>query len=116
MGFPPFSSIHSDIYMHYLKLNLFHNLNISIYTHYVDDCFALLNASEPNLFNILSVMNSLHELVAFNYEKENNNQLFFLDILTVCENNFFYSTVYCKPFTISLLPHLSSHSPNKKFA
>lgn len=59
------SPILSDSYMHHFKLNLLNNSDFAFCTYYVDDPFALLNASELDLHNILLIVSSLDEHVQF---------------------------------------------------
>lgn len=62
-------------------------------------------------------MNSVVVHTHFICETENNNQLYFLDVLDLRENNTFYIIVYRKPFAVPLPLHrFSSHSPNQKLA
>lgn len=98
---------HSDIYMHYFKANLFNKL-FPFYTRYVDDCFTLLNFSDLDFSIILFVMNSIDEHRQFTTGFENNSQHPLLDVMVFHENNSFHTTVYRRPFAVSL-SHIVFH-------
>nr|XP_042900825.1 uncharacterized protein LOC107445882 [Parasteatoda tepidariorum] len=113
----PLSPILSDIYMPYFESKLFKLLTFPFYKRYVDDSFALLEDNNCNLDQILNVMNSIDSCIQFTFELESDQKLPFLDVLVTRNDNSFHTTVFRKPFPVSLPPHYkSSHPPNQKLA
>ena len=116
MGYP-LSPILSDIYMHYFETNMFQLVKFPFYVRYVDDCFVLLDLSQSDLDGILSIINSIDPCIQFTYEVEINNSLSFLDVKVTRDDNKFSTTVYRKPFSVSLPPHKDScHPPSQRIA
>ena len=65
------------------------------YRRYVDDIFTLFR-SPDHLEKFANYLNSKHKIIKFTYEKESNNSLPFLDILTSRPENSFKISVYHK--------------------
>ena len=55
---------------------------------YVDDTFAIFR-SEEKWFSFLDALNSMHSALKFTFEKEENIQLTFLDVLVEKSNEGF---------------------------
>ncbi|XP_054710410.1 uncharacterized protein LOC129220094, partial [Uloborus diversus] len=98
----PLSPILSDIYMHYFEVKLFQKLQFQFYVRYVDDCFVLMNHNDLNVDEVLVILNSIDSHIQFSYELEQNNCLPFLDVLVSRTESCFETTVYRKPFSVSL--------------
>lgn len=113
----PLSPILSDIYMHYFEVKLFSFFKFPFYTRYVDDSFVLIDLTHYNINVILDILNSIDPFIQFTFEIENQNRLAFLDVLVIKEDTKFLTTVYRKPFSVSLPPHFrSNHPPKQKLA
>ena len=113
----PLSPVLSDIYMHFFETKLFSLISLPFYVRYVDDCFVLLDPKLQTPDYILSIMNSIDPSIQFTYETETDNRLPFLDVLVSRNGSTFETSVYRKPFAVSLPPHFnSSHPPKQKFA
>nr|XP_042911598.1 uncharacterized protein LOC122272242 [Parasteatoda tepidariorum] len=107
----PLSPILSDIYIHYFESKLFKILTFPFYKRYVDDSFALSDENNCNFDLILNVMNSIDSCIQFTFELETNQKLPFFDVLVTRNDNSFHTTVFRKPFAVSLTPHYKSSQP-----
>ena len=63
---------------------------------YVDDTFAIYRSEEEFTF-FLDAVNSMHSALKFTFEKEENDQLSFLDVLVEKSNEGFLTSVFRKP-------------------
>ena len=63
---------------------------------YVDDTFAIFR-SEEECTSFLDAMNSMHSALKFTFEKEENDQLSFLDVLVEKSNEGCLTSVFSKP-------------------
>ena len=63
---------------------------------YVDDTFAIYR-SEEEFTSFLEALNSMHSALKFIFEKEENDQLSFLDVLVEKSNEGFLTSVFSKP-------------------
>lgn len=61
------------------------DFNIPLYKRYVDDVITIVPSNKCE--NILNIFNSYHERIQFTIEKEENNQIEFLDIKLIHNNN-----------------------------
>ena len=68
--------------------------HIKIWRCYVDDTFAYVKNESINY--VSTALNSFHPNISFNYEKENNSQLPFLDALLIRNGTYLDTTVYRK--------------------
>ena len=66
------------------------------YHQYVDDIFAIFG-SEDECTSFLDAVNSMHSALKFTFEKEENDQLPFLDVLVEKSNEEFLTSVFRKP-------------------
>ena len=80
------------------------------YCRYVDDTFAIFN-SEADGDEFLIKLNALHPALKFTSEKENNNQLSFLDVLVTREDQRITTAVYRKPSFSGISMKWNSFSP-----
>ena len=87
-----------------------YNSNILSYSRYDDDSFMILN--KEKVFEVLKLFNSHHSNIKFTYEMEKNDELNFLDILVIKNNDLSLSTdIYKKPtFSGPYLNYYSNHS------
>ena len=60
---------------------------------YVDDCF-VLGKDEEKIDKLFNVLNKTHSSIKFRSEKENNDELAFLDVLVKRHKNQFLTSVY----------------------
>ena len=65
------------------------------YFRYVDNCF-VLGKDENKIDELFSVLNKTHSSITFTSEKENNDELAFLDVLVKRHKNQFLTSVYRK--------------------
>ncbi|XP_054719035.1 uncharacterized protein LOC129228383, partial [Uloborus diversus] len=113
----PLSPILSDIYMHYFETKLFETITFPFYVRYVDDCFVLLDQNHVDNEFLLSTLNSIDPCIQFTIEMETDSSLSFLDVFITKSNDEFMTSVFRKPFAVTLPPHkCSSHPPNQKLA
>ncbi|XP_054709828.1 uncharacterized protein LOC129219457 [Uloborus diversus] len=113
----PLSPILSDIYLHYFETKLFETITFPFYVRYVDDCFVLLDQNHNNNEFLLSTLNSIDPCIQFTIEMETDSSLSFLDVFITKSNDEFMTSVFRKPFAVTLPPHkCSSHPPNQKLA
>ena len=63
---------------------------------YVDDTFAIYR-SEEECTSFLDALNSKHSALKFTFEKEENDQLSFSDVLVEKSNEGFLTSVFRKP-------------------
>ena len=81
---------------------------------YVDDCFVLVG-SEKNMEDFFNVLNNAHEAINFTKEKENNDELAFLDVQVKRKENIILTSVYRKKtFTGCYLKFQSNCSLKRK--
>ena len=69
-----------------------------LYRRYVDDC-CVLDRSEKimeEFFCFVNVLNNAHDSINFTIEKENNDELAFLDVKVKQKENRFLTSVYRK--------------------
>ena len=63
---------------------------------YVDDTFAIYRSEEEFTF-FFDALNSMHSALKFTFEKEENDQLSFLDVLVEKSNERYLTSVFGKP-------------------
>ena len=62
---------------------------------YVDDTFAIFK-SEEECISFLDALNSMHSVLKFTFDKEENDQLSFSDVLVEKSNEGFLTSVFRK--------------------
>lgn len=97
----PLSPILCDIYMHYFEVKLFEIFQFPFYVRYVDDSFVLVDP-HSDIGNILSIMNCIDSCIQFTFEIEVNYCLPFLDVLVSGTDVGFQTTVFRKPFAVTV--------------
>ena len=80
------------LFMGFIKRKVISNYKVT-YFSYVDDCF-VLGENEKDIDELFSVFNKTHSSITFTVEKENYDELAFLDVLVkrqkkhfLCKNN-----------------------------
>ena len=68
--------------------------HIKIWRCYVDDTFPYVK--NESIDYVLTTPNSFHPIISFTYNKENNSQLPFLDVLFIRNGAHLHTTVYRK--------------------
>lgn len=82
----PLSPLLAEVFMSSLEIDLKRrNLLPRIWYRYVDDVFAVVKRDEID--NILRIINSQFDSINFTYEREENNELPFLDLLVSRKEN-----------------------------
>ena len=86
---------------------------MTLYHRYVDDTFALFG-SEDECTSFLDALNSMHSALKFTFEKEENDQLPFLDVLVEKSNEGFLTSVFRKPTFTGQYFRWDSFGPRKR--
>lgn len=84
-----------------------------LYTRYVDDVFCIFN-SEDNATKFLERMNKLCAQIKFTMEKEQNEQLPFLDVMVTKKNDHMETSIYRKPTFTGLYLNYFSNVPSSQ--
>jgi len=86
MGAPTLS-IFSEFYLQYLENTIIYNLlshhNIEGYFRYVDDLLIVYNENRTNINDVLDCFKKLTPKLKFTLERETDNRINFLDILSI---------------------------------
>ena len=85
---------------------------LSFYRRYVDGTFAIFS-SEHEANQFFYFINSAHPNIKFTMEKERNNSLPFLDLLTQYRGSKLHSSIYRKPTFTGLALKFFSYCPMK---
>ena len=86
----------ANIFMGYLEYSVSPSSSSQIiYIRYMDDCLVISKTKEENEV-LFDKLNSLHSMISFTREIEENNELPFLDILIMKNNINFQTTIYRK--------------------
>ena len=84
----------AKIFMGFIELKIVPAFkNNLLYLRYVDDCFVLLR-SEKTMDEFFNILNNAHDSINFTIEKENNDELAFLDVQIKRKENRFLTSVY----------------------
>ena len=86
-----------------------------LYHRYVDDTFAI-SGSEDECTSFLDALNLMHSALKFTFEKEENDQLPFLDVLMEKSNVEFLTSVFRKPTFTGQYFRWDSFGPTKRKA
>ena len=84
----------SNIFMGFIERKVISKYKVTYY-RYVDDCF-VLGKDEEEIDELFNVLNKTHSSIKFTSEKENKDELAFLDVLVKRHKNQFLTTVYRK--------------------
>ena len=79
----------------------------------MDDTFAIFG-SEDECTSFLDALNSMHPALKFTFEKEENDQLPFLDVLVEKSNEGFLTSVFRKPTLTRQYFRWDSFGPTKR--
>jgi len=106
----PLSPIISDIVLQDLETDALQLLphEIPIYYKYVDD---ILFAAPRSQFNILTTFNSYHPRLKFTLEHSQNNEINFLDIKVMNDDNVITFDIYKKSTASGRYLNFYSHHP-----
>ena len=83
--------------------------HVKKWKRYVNDTFAY--ARNESIDYVLTTLNSFHPNISFTYEKENNSQLPFLDVLFIRNGTHLDTTVYRKDTHDDLCLHWDAFAP-----
>ena len=83
--------------------------HVKKWRHYVDDTFAYVR--NESIDYVLTTLNSFHLNICFTYEKENNSQIPFLDVLFIRNRTHLDTTVYRKDTHNDLCLHWDAFTP-----
>ena len=90
-------------------------LKPKVWLRYVDDTFVVWQHGEDKIPEFIEHLNSLRAGIKFTWEKENNNQLPFLDVLVIRNSNGKISTsVYRKHTCSDIYLYANSCHPNNQ--
>ena len=93
----PLSVALASVFVGYHESKLFEfTTKQFLYHQYVDDTFAIFGSKQECTF-FLDVLNSMHSALKFTFEKEENDQLPFLDVLVEKNNEEFLTSAFWKP-------------------
>ena len=110
----PLSVALANIFVGYLESKLFESTTKpSLYHQYVDDFFAIFG-SEDECTSFLDALNSMHSALKFTFEKKENAQLPFLDVLVEKSNEGFLTSVFRKPTFTGQYFHWDPFGPTKR--
>ena len=82
-------------------LQSFEESELILYRRYVDDIICLFS-SESDADKFFVFLNQQHPKIKFTIEKQNENQLSFLDLLITCNGDNFLTSVYRKKNSIGI--------------
>ena len=108
----------ANILMGYIELNAIPKFITKYpntkYMRYVNDCFVITSCEQDNKL-LFQELNEAREAIKFTNECEANNQLAFLDVLVVKQDDQFKTKAYRKPTcTNNYLNFLSFYSKHRK--
>ena len=92
----PLGRILANVFMVELENTLVPRLHqhVKKWRRYVDDTFAYVK--NESIDYVLTTLKSFHPNISLTYEKENNTQLMFLDVLFIRNGTYLDTTVYRK--------------------
>ena len=110
----PLSVALANIFVGYHESKLFGSTTKPfLYHRYVDDTFAIFG-SKDKCTSFLDALNSMHLALKFTFEKEENDQLPFLDVLVEKSNEGFLTSVFRKPTFTEQYFRWDSFGPTKR--
>ena len=104
--------ISANLFMGYHEANwlqAFEDCEIILYRRYVDDIYLFNSESDADKF--YEFLNKQHPNIKFTFEKQQNNQISFLDILIKINGENFSTTIFRKKTTIGLFTNYLSFTP-----
>ena len=109
----PLGPVLANVFMGYQEANslqVFKDCEIILYRRYVDDIICLFN-SESDADKFYEFLNKQHPNITFTFEKQQNNQISFLDILIKNNGENFSMTIFRKTTAIGLFTNYLSFAP-----
>ena len=109
----PLGALFANIFMCELENTIIPKLGDKIchWKRYVDDTFAFIKPNTEK--EIQQSLNSFHENIQFTYEREQANQISFLDVLiTRKKDGSMQTSVYRKPTHTDVYLNWNAHAPN----
>ena len=109
----PLGPVLANLFMGYHEANwlqVFKDCEIILYRRYVDDIICLFN-SESDADKFYEFLNKQHPNIKFTFEKQQNNQISFLDILIKNNGENFSTTIFRKTTAIGLFTNYLSFTP-----
>ena len=103
----PLGPVIANIFMVELDTNLVPKLRVA----YVKIAYTFAYVKIGSVEYVLSVLNSFHKNIKFNYNEEQNNTLPFLDVLFIRDGEKLNTTVYRKDTHNDLYLHWNSFTP-----
>ena len=101
----PLGPVLADLFMGYHEANqlqVFKDWEIILYRRYVDDIICLFN-TESDADKFYEFRNKQHPNIKFTFEKQQNNQISFLDILIKYNGKNFSATIFVKQQLLAYL-------------
>ena len=92
----PSDPVLANLFMGYHEqkwLQSFEECELILYRRYVDHIICLFN-SESDDDKFFDILNQGHPKIKFTIEKQNENQLAFLDLLITCNGDNFLTLIY----------------------
>ena len=90
-------------------LQSFQEYELILYHRHMDDISLFNSESDADKFFVF--LNQQHPKIKFTIEKQNENQLSFLDLLITCNGDNFLTSVYRKKHSIGLYTNYLSFTP-----
>jgi hypothetical protein len=116
MGAPSSSTL-CELYLQHLEHALIYDIlikqNITGYFRYVDDVLIVYDSDKTDISEVLNSFNTTSHPLNFTIEREQNNQIHFLDITIKKENNIIKFDIYRKPASTVILIPLESYHPTE---
>ena len=106
----PLGPVLANLFMGYHEANwlqVFKDCEIILYRRYVDDIICLFN-SESDADKFYEFLNKQHPNIKFTFEKQQNNQISFLDILIKNNGENFSTTIFRKTTATGLFTNYLS--------
>ena len=91
-------------------MQVFKDWEIILYRRYADDIICLFN-TESDADKFYEFWNKQHPNIKFTFEKQQNNQISFLDILIKYNGKNFSATIFCKTTAIGLFTNYLRFTP-----
>jgi hypothetical protein len=111
----PSSSILSEIFLQFMEhdeiLKILTEHKIISYVRYVDDILIIYDHTKTNLNQALNDFNNIRNMIQYPLEKENRNEINFLDISIHRLQSSLEYKIYRKPTSISTIIHNTSCHP-----
>jgi hypothetical protein len=111
----PTSAILAETFIQHLEHTLIWRIlqkhRIIDYYRYVDDILIVYNTHLTNIDDTITEFNQVHPKLKFAIKKEVNNQINYLHLTILKENNRFTYAVYRKPTTTDSILHNQSCYP-----